>query len=142
MYTKMIKYPTFDGVDMEEKFYFNLTEAELTELQMATPGGYGSYIEKIVAAKDVPTLSKLFKDLVLMSYGEKSADGKRFIKKASDGHRLADEFVETEAYSVLYMELISDSKAASDFVNGIIPANVKAKAEQAQNSNHPALTNK
>lgn len=139
MLTKTIKYTNYDGVEMEEKFYFNITKAELTELQLNTPGGYGAYIERIVAAKDVPTLSQLFKDLILMSYGEKSADGKRFLKKAPDGHRLADDFVQTEAYSELYMELVTDDKAAAAFVNGIIPQGLDQKAIAQAAADHPAL---
>lgn len=139
MLTKTIKYTNYDGVEMEEKFYFNITKAELTELQLNTPGGYGAYIERIVAAKDVPTLSQLFKDLILMSYGEKSADGKRFLKKAPDGHRLADDFVQTEAYSELYMELVTDDKAAAAFVNGIIPQGLDQQAIAQAAANHPAL---
>lgn len=138
MLKKTIKYTDFNGVAMEEDFFFNISKAELTELQLATPGGYGAYIEKIVAAKDVPTLSKLFKELILMSYGEKSADGKRFVKTAPDGHKLADDFVQTEAYSELYMELVTDDKAAAAFVNGIIPQGLDQKTI-AQNPNHPAL---
>jgi len=144
MLKKTIEYTNFDGVEMKEDFFFNLTQAELTELQMSKAGGFGEYIEKIVAAKDVPTLAKLFKDLIMLSYGEKSADGKRFVKKAADGHRLADDFVETEAYSNLYMELIMDDKEAANFVNGILPSEVREKAasNMTQNPNHPALQHK
>lgn len=144
MLKKTIEYTNFDGVEMKEDFYFNLTQAELAELQMSQAGGFGEYINKIVAAKDVPTLAKLFKELIMLAYGEKSADGKRFIKKSPDGHRLADEFVETEAYSVLYMELVSDDKEAANFVNGILPPDVREKAQAAgnQNANHPALQHK
>ena len=139
MYALPIKYKDFNGVDMEETYYFNITSSELTELQLNTPGGYGAYIEKIVAAKDVPTLSKLFKDLVLMSYGEKSDDGKRFVKVARDGHKLADDFVQSAAYDALYMMLVTDDKEAAKFVNGIIPQGLDQKAIEASKANHPAL---
>ena len=136
MYKKTITYPDYNGEDRTEDFFFNLTKAELAELNLSVDGGYASYIERIVAAKDIPTLSRIFKELVLMSYGEKSADGKRFIKR-HDGQRLADEFVETEAYSELYMELITDEKAAAEFVNSIIPQQLDGN--KANNSKHPAL---
>ena len=138
MLKKTITYEDYNGESRTEDFYFNLTKAELTELNLSVDGGYGSFIERIVAAKDVPTLAKVFKELVLMSYGEKSPDGKRFVKKDADGHRLADFFVETEAYSELYTELISNEKAASDFCNGIIPKGLSEQAN-AQASKHPAL---
>ena len=106
-----------------------------TELQLSKTGGFDAYLKRIVDTQDIPTLAQEFKDIILMSYGEKSEDGKRFIKKAADGHRLADDFVESAAYAALYTELFTDDGAAADFVNSIIPANV-GKA----NPNHPALT--
>lgn len=117
MLHKIIKYTDYNGVDREEEFLFNLNKAEIMELELGIDGGLKNYIEKIVAKKSVPELSALFKKIVLMAYGEKSADGKRFIK--SD--ELRQEFEQTEAYSELIMEILSNEKAAADFMNGIIP---------------------
>jgi hypothetical protein len=89
-------------------------------------------INKIVQTQDAPAIIKIFKDLVLKAYGEKSADGKRFIK--SD--EIATGFSQTEAYSILFMELATDADAAAKFVNGIVPADAVAEANKA---NHPAL---
>ena len=80
MITKTIKYTDYNGVEREEKFLFNLSKAELMEMEMGTTGGLAETIQKIVETKDAPSIIKIFKDLVLKSYGEKSADGKRFIK--------------------------------------------------------------
>lgn len=135
MLKKTITYEDFNGVNHTEDFYFNLTTAELTELQLSKTGGFDAYLKHIVDAQDIPTLSQAFKEIILMSYGEKSEDGKRFIKKAPDGHKLADDFVDSAAYATLYTELFTDDAAAADFVNSIIPANI-GKA----NPNHPALT--
>ena len=135
MLKKTITYTDFNGTSRTEDFYFNLTKAELAKLELSEDGGFSKYIEKIVQAQDVPTLAALFEKIVLMSYGEKSADGKRFIKTAPDGHKLADDFVQTEAYSELYMELVTDDKAAAAFMNGVVP---QASAPAA-NSTHPAL---
>ena len=63
-------------------------------------------------------LIDLFKDLILRSYGEKSADGRRFIKSKE----LSTAFSQTEAYSELFMELVTDAEKAAEFVNGITPA--------------------
>lgn len=81
-------------------------------------------LNKIVAAKDLPALVTFFKSLVLKAYGEKSADGKRFIKTDKDGGSLSSAFSETEAYSIIFMELATNDEAAANFVNGIIPANL------------------
>ena len=117
MLKKTITYTDYNGVERKEDFYFNLTKAEIMEMEMSISGGLTEMINRIVAAQDAPAIVKIFKELVLKAYGVKSPDGKRFIK--SD--ELATEFAQTEAYSQLFMELATDADAASAFVNGIIP---------------------
>lgn len=124
MLKKRIKYTDYNGEEREEDFYFNLTKAEIIELELSTTGGLKNMIEKITDSKDMPQLIALFKRLIKMSYGEKSPDGKRFIK--SD--ELSDAFTQTEAYSELFMELATDDTAASDFVNGILPPDLAQEA--------------
>ena len=119
MLKKTITYTDFNGMERSEDFYFNLTKAEVMEMEMSTVGGLSEMIQRIIAAQDTPSIIKVFKDLVLKSYGEKSADGKRFIKTPE----IAEAFSQTEAYSVLFMELATDADAAAAFVNGIIPKN-------------------
>lgn len=120
MLKKTIKYTDYNGVERTEDFYFNLNKAEIMEMQLTTVGGLDTYLKKIISTQDVPTLMRIFKDLVLKSYGVKSDDGRRFIKN----DQLREEFEQTEAYSILYMELSTDADAAAAFVNGIIPADV------------------
>ena len=117
MLKKTITSVDFNGNERTEDFYFNLTKAEVMEMEMSTVGGLSEMIQKIVSAQDTPSIIKVFKDLILRSYGEKSADGKRFIKTPE----MAESFSQTEAYSVLFMELATDAEAAAAFVNGIIP---------------------
>ena len=117
MLKKTITYTDYNGVERKEDFYFNLTKAEIMEMEMSISGGLTEMINRIVAAQDAPAIVKIFKELVLKAYGVKSPDGKRFIK--SD--ELATEFAQTEAYSQLFMELATDADAASAFVNGIVP---------------------
>lgn len=124
MLKKTIAYTDYNGVERKEDFYFNLSKAEILEMEMGTVGGLANMIRKIMAAQDTPTLVKLFKDLVLKAYGEKSDDGKRFMKTNDAGVPLSRAFSETEAYSILYMELATDDKAAAEFVNGIIPSDL------------------
>ena len=117
MLKKTITYTDYNGSERTEDFYFNLSKAEVMEMEMSTTGGLTEMIYKIVAEQNAPAIIKIFKDLVLKAHGEKSADGKRFIK--SD--ELSTAFSQTEAYSILFMELATDANAASVFVNGIIP---------------------
>jgi hypothetical protein len=134
MLQKKIAYTDFNGVEREETFSFNLTKAEIMEMEMSTTGGLSEMINKIIEAQDTPALITLFKDLVLKAYGEKSADGKRFIKSKE----LSEAFSQTEAYSELFMELATDADAAAKFVNGIIPADA-AKQLAESGATHPAL---
>lgn len=134
MLNKKITYVDFNGVERTETFSFNLTKAEIMEMEMGTTGGLSETINKIVETQDHPSLIKIFKDLVLKAYGEKSADGKRFIKSPE----LSEAFSQTEAYSELFMELATDADAAAKFVNGIIPADA-AKQLAESGATHPAL---
>lgn len=117
MLKKTITYTDFNGVERTEDFYFNLTKAEIAEMELEIPGGMTTMIDRITKTQDTPSLVKLFKDLILRSYGKKSDDGRRFIKNAD----VVDEFKDSEAYSELFMELATNADAASAFVNGIVP---------------------
>ncbi|NBH81257.1 hypothetical protein D3Z52_24885, partial [Clostridiaceae bacterium] len=111
-------YTDYNGISRTEDFYFNLTRAEVTEMELSVDGGLVEMINRIVAAKDGKQIIALFKDIVLRAYGEKSPDGRRFIKT----QEIQDAFTQTEAYSDLFMELATDAQKAAAFVNGIIPA--------------------
>ena len=121
MLKKTIKYKDFNGNEREEDFYFNLMQSEIAELELSTVGGFTESIQKIIQTQDGPEIIKQFKKIILKSYGEKSADGKRFIK--SD--ELSEAFSQTNAYSELFMELATDDEAASVFINGIVPDELK-----------------
>lgn len=124
MVVEKIKYTDFNGLEREEEFMFNLTEAEITEMELTTDGGLSDSIKKIIAAQDTPEIIKVFKMLLLKSYGEKSADGRRFVKS----EKLSEEFSQTNAYSQLFMKLATDDKAAVAFINGIMPDSMQEKA--------------
>lgn len=117
MLVKKIKYTDYEGNEREEEFRFNLTKAELMELQLSTTGGLDKMIRKITQSQDGAKIIEYFKKIILMSYGVVSDDGKRFIKSKE----LSEEFAQTEAYSELFMELASNEEAAVSFVNGIVP---------------------
>ena len=130
MLQKTIKYKDYNGNERSKTFYFNLNKAELAEMQLTTKGGLDEMIQRIINTQDVPKLIETFKDIILKSYGEKSADGEMFIKKDENGHKLADRFAQTEAYSELFMELSTDSTEAAAFINGIIPDDIPVNTEQ------------
>ena len=131
MVVKKIKYTDFNGVEREEEFMFNLTEAEITEMELTKDGGLSDSIKKIIAAQDTPQIIETFKMLLLKSYGEKSADGRRFIKS----EELSKEFTQTNAYSQLFMELAYDDNAAIAFINGIIPESMRERVDENNSDN-------
>lgn len=117
MLKKTMTYTDYDGNQRTEDFYFNLNKAELVEMENSREGGLDKAIKTIIASHDHTQLISMFKNIILASYGEKSPDGKRFVKSKE----ISTAFSQTEAYSQLFMELSSDSKAAAAFVNGIVP---------------------
>jgi hypothetical protein len=137
MYQKKIAYKDFLGNDRERTFLFNLTEAELVEMQSSVPGGLAEYGRRIIESQNVPEVMKLFKELILMSYGELSPDGDMFIKKDKDGHRLADDFAQTNAYVKLYMEFIEHPEEGAKFFNSVIPAEISEKAAAEEGHAYP-----
>jgi hypothetical protein len=126
MLKKTIKYTDFNGDASEEDFYFHLSKAELVEIEMSHKGGLSNSIQTIVDAEDGKTIMEEFKKIILMAYGKRSADGKRFIKT----QEMRDEFVSSDAYSELFMELVTDAAAAANFIQAVIPANMLQEAEK------------
>lgn len=129
MLKKKITYTDYNGEERTEEFYFNLSKAELTEMELSADGGLETKINRIINSRDTKELISIFKDIILSSYGEKSDDGRRFIK--SEEKKKA--FAETEAYSNLFMELAFDADKASEFINGIIPTDMNDKIESLTN---------
>lgn len=123
MLKKTITYIDYDGNTRTEDCRFNLEEVELTRLEYSIKGGLVDYVNKIVADKDADKMLDLLDKIIVMSYGEKSEDGRRFIKTPEMG----EEFRQTPAYSALFMELIRDENAATAFIRGILPANISER---------------
>ena len=134
MHKEVIKYTDYDGNERSETFYFNLSKAEITEMELSVTGGLSESLKSIVEKKDVPNTIAVIKDLILKSYGVKSPDGKRFMKSKE----LSEEFSQTEAYSELFMKMLSDAEYASNFMNSIIPADL-AKAAQEYVEKNPDM---
>lgn len=116
MYKKVIKYEDFNGVPREETHYFNLSKAELMEMELSTEAGVEEMIRMLIATKDNPKIVQVYKDLILRSYGIKSEDGTRFIKRPE----LREAFEQSNAYSEFFIELMSNSEAQAAFINGVV----------------------
>lgn len=122
MFKKTIEYTDYNGEKRKEDFYFNLNKAELMEMQLSQNGGLQNHLMRIIKTKDTPELVKMFKEIILMAYGEKSPDGRRFMK--SD--EIRRDFECSEAYSELFMELATNSDSAAEFVNALLPSDYQA----------------
>lgn len=117
MIKQTINFVDYDGNDCTEDFYFNLTKAELILLNAEYKGGLEEYLNSIVNTSDISALANFMKKIVEISYGVKSEDGKRFIKNP----KLSEEFLQTPAFSELYIKLLTEENVSSAFVRGIMP---------------------
>lgn len=131
MIKKTITYSDFNGNERTEDFYFNLTKAEITKMELSIKGGLAEMIKRIVDAQDTPAIIEVFEDLIKRSFGVKTPDGRGFVKKAED----LESFIATEAYSQLFMELATDAEAAAAFVNGVVPADMAKQAAAIEAKN-------
>lgn len=120
MLKRNITFTDFNDKEVTETLYFNLSKSEMIEMEMMAEGGFAESLQRIVEAKDVAKLIVEFKKIILASYGEKSDDGKRFIKN----EKLREEFSQTAAYNALFMELATDDNAATEFITGVLPKDI------------------
>lgn len=135
MLKKTIKFESFDGEPLQEDFYFNLSKAEIAEMEMVQKDGLVKYLEKIIKEEDREKLIALFKDLISKSFGVRSEDGRRFTKTPES----TLEFVSTNAYSELFLELATNAEMAAEFVNGIVPASMQEAVAAATKDGSAAL---
>lgn len=131
MLKETVTYIDYNDNERTDELYFNLTDAEIMELELSTPGGLAGMINRVIAAQDQPTIIKIFKDFILKAYGVKSPDGKQFIKN----DKVRAEFEQSEAYSIMFMRLATDAKYAADFVNGLVSAEKRQAIAQKLNNN-------
>ena len=126
MLKKTITYTDYDGMERTEDFWFNLSKTELTKLDAELPGGVLGVLRKIIDKKDRKALVDFIETLLLRSYGEKTLDGKRFVKTPE----MAEEFMQTPAYDEVFMSVLSDTDSQTSFINGVIPQSMAKEIEQ------------
>lgn len=131
MLKKTLTYKDLNGNERTEDHYFDLSKSELTKMQLSVNGGLDAMIQSIIDAKDNASLIRIFDDLIMKSYGKKHPDGIQFEKS----EEISRAFSQTGAYDVLFMELITDAKAAADFINGIIPKDLADEIAKDQEKN-------
>ena len=133
MYIKTVEYTDYDGNLRKEDFHFNFNEAEIMEMELSKEGGFDKWVARIANAQNHVELIKLFKEFILKAYGEKSLDGKSFIKEDPEtGRPLYKAFMQTAAYPIIFMELSTNDEAAAEFINKVVPANVQEAVAKAK----------
>ena len=130
MLKQTITYTDYNGTERTEDFWFNLSKAELAEMELSVDGGFAERARRIATAKGGPELGKLFKELMLKSYGVRSLDGRQFVKIDNDGNRLSVGFSQTEAYSELFMKLATNADEAAKFFTGVIPSDLQKQVAE------------
>lgn len=123
MLKKTVTYEDYNGVERTEDFYFNLTKSEIMKLEMGTDGGYAEMLQRISNAKNAPEIMTQFERILKLAYGERSDDGRRFVKSEA----ISDAFLQTPAYDTIFMELCTDAEAAAKFINAIVPKDMQKK---------------
>ena len=140
MYTKSIKYVDAAGNAVEEELYFNLTKAEITEMEYSVKGGLSKMLETVSTTKDPHTVIQVVKDLVLRAYGERFTDSKG-ISRFAKNQDIRDAFAATEAYSELFMSFVQNPDAFNEFVIAIMPLDMQAEIRKTMtDGNTPAIT--
>lgn len=136
MLKRTIQYEDLDGNNIVEDFYFNLSEAEIAEMEMSQEGGLANHLKAILAEGNPRVILSTFKMIITASVGRRSDDGRRFIKN----DQIREEFMQTDAYSKLFMELCTDAKAAAEFIQKVIPQNIadRVKLMEIENVQLPA----
>lgn len=129
MLKKTITYEDYNGETQTEDFFFNLTRAELMEMELKTEGGMEQMIDKMTKEEDTAKIIEMFKEIIITAYGVKSLDGKKFRKRQED----KEDFLDSAAYDALFVELISNPDEAAAFVSGIIPSDVSEQAKAEMN---------
>ena len=127
MLLKTITFLDLDGNSLTEDFWFHLSKAEVTEMELEQDGGLTAHLTHIVESENASAIIGTFKDIITRSHGLRNEDGKGFDKSPE----ISRKFLQSDAYSELFMELVTDADASADFIKGIVPTNMIAKGAVA-----------
>lgn len=135
MFKTSVVYTDYDGNERTKELYFNLSKAELFDMQFGVTGGLDAVLNRIAQEHDMPRIVSMFKDIIHKAYGKKSLDGDRFVKNEETWK----EFEESEAYSEFFVKLITDDEFQKSFMIGIIPQDVREAVEDKLNEDEKVV---
>ena len=128
MFSRTFEYKGYDGKDKKDTYYFDLNEAELYELNLSSIYGFTGQMERLLKEENTGAIVEMFKSIILGSVGEISPDGRRFIKN----DQIREDFHQSKAYSILFVELVRSGEKLSEFLKGAIPEELRARMEEAE----------
>lgn len=129
MVKKTLTFNDYEGNEVTKDFYFNISKMEFRELDRHIPGGLQNMIDQIRTEKDQDRMLDLMSILILSSYGEKAEDG-RFVKEDAWGRKLSSFFKISEAWDVLFMNLLQNEQELNEFLTGIVPKDIAENAKE------------
>lgn len=124
MIKKTVTYTDFNDMERTDELHFHMTQPELIKLSVSKEGGFERYLNKIIQTNNMKEIVDTLDEVIRLSYGEKTADG-RFEKSPE----ILNKFVSSEAYNIVFMEIAQNSETAAEFINGVIPKTAKIQAD-------------
>lgn len=128
MFSRTFEYTGYDGQPHKDTWWFNLSEAELYKLELSNLGGMNGMMNRLLRESKPGEIVEVFESLILSAVGERSVDGRKFIKN----QEIRDDFYQSKAYSDLFVELVSSGEKLAEFLKGAIPAEVAAELAKAE----------
>jgi hypothetical protein len=131
MLKKTVTFEDLDGNEVTEDFYFHLSKADIIEMEASEQGGMAQHLAAMIATNDNGQILSAVKLILERTVGRRSEDGRRFERSKE----ITEAFMQSDAYSVVFMDLVTDAAKAAEFFKGVIPAQAAAKLEASMASN-------
>lgn len=125
MFSREFEYTGYDGKPKKDTYWFNLTEAELYEIDLSSVRGFTAQMNQLLKEERTKEIVDAFKGIILGAVGVISADGRKFIKS----EEIKEDFYRSKAYSILFVELVSSGEKVAEFLKGAIPDEIRMKME-------------
>ena len=114
-----VQYQNWDGDLETEDLYFHLNIKELQEMEKWDVP-LTKRIAKLTKTEDGTEAFELMRDIVEAAYGERSSDGKRFVKNPE----VLKNFTQGLAYDEVILQFIDGTTDLAKFVEGLLPKKV------------------
>lgn len=134
MLAKTITYTDLNGQSQTETLYFNFNQREAAAFIDSIGGDYDAYASKILSTGRVSDIIDFITNILLDAYGQKSEDGKRFIKNA----KIRAEFADSIAFAEITEQFLMDPKFSEEFGQELV-SSIKRPTEKAATKVDPEV---